>query len=70
MFACVTCVNELLFTVSELSKKKFARSGILPELIIEHMEDFSLLLKLPAFAALDKELAAIIEANGWSSAAP
>ena len=63
-------LNELLFEVSELNKKKFARSGIIPELIIEYIDDFSPLLKLPAFAALDSELAALIEANGWNNPAP
>ena len=63
-------LEELLAKVDGRNAKERTQAGITAPRIVEYMDDFSLLLKMPAFAALDKEIAAIIKANGWSSAAP
>ena len=62
-------LNELLRKASELRGrrlKKFKASSAVYR-ISSRISDFSPLLKLPAFAAFEGELASICESQGWSS---
>ena len=63
-------LNQLLAEVSGINRSELNKAGIFAADIAEYMEDFAPLRKLPAFAAMEKELIAIIQAQGWRSGTP
>ena len=62
-------LNKVLLTATELGtyrKKRFDTSRAVQR-VPEYIDDFSTLRRLPAFAALEKEVKKKVESKGWNS---